>query len=186
MPLRVLIVSDDLWARAGLAAGLEAEVEVVRPDDELPPDVVLWAGNLEGLAAEVEAPVLALVAEEGLAPRALLAGARGVLLRDSDPQTLAAALGAVAQGLAVLEPRFVELVRPEARPPAGPDEALSARELEVLQLLASGLSNKAIARRLDLSEHTAKFHVAQILGKLGVQSRTEAVVRAAQLGLVLL
>ena len=75
------------------------------------------------------------------------------------------------------------------RPRAGPDalaEALTPRELEVLQLLAEGLSNKLIAARLGISEHTAKFHVNAILGKLGAQTRAEAVAQAARLGLLLL
>lgn len=65
-------------------------------------------------------------------------------------------------------------------------EALTPRELQVLHLLAEGLSNKQIAKRLEISEHTAKFHLAAILSKLGVESRTEAAVRAVQLGLLLL
>jgi two-component system nitrate/nitrite response regulator NarL len=72
-------------------------------------------------------------------------------------------------------------------PPApAPTEELTAREREVLQLLAEGLPNKAIAARLTISEHTVKFHVNAILTKLGVQSRTEAVVRAVRLGLIML
>ncbi len=78
-----------------------------------------------------------------------------------------------------------------AAPPFGGDEPalieeLTPRELEVLRLLAEGLPNKTIAQRLDISEHTVKFHVNALLGKLGVASRTEAVVRATRLGLVFL
>jgi two-component system nitrate/nitrite response regulator NarL len=117
-------------------------------------------------------------------------GARGVLLRDSEPQVLAAAIQALAQGLVVLAPELARLWPLESQSndleAEAPLEPLTERELEVLQLLALGLSNKAIARRLEISEHTAKFHVASVLGKLGAQSRTEAVVRAAQLGLVML
>jgi DNA-binding NarL/FixJ family response regulator len=99
---------------------------------------------------------------------------------------LAAALRAVARGLLVLEPSLAApLVQPRERAPA-PAEELTAREREVLQLLAAGLANKAVAQRLGISEHTVKFHVNALLGKLGVQSRTEAVVRAARLGLVIL
>ena len=67
-----------------------------------------------------------------------------------------------------------------------PVEDLTPRELEVVQLLAEGLPNKAIAKRLGVSDHTIKFHVNAILGKLGAQSRTEAVVRATRLGLIVL
>ena len=75
---------------------------------------------------------------------------------------------------------------PSATKPAPPAETLTARELEVLQCIAEGQANKAIAARLHISEHTVKFHVNAILGKLAAQSRTEAVVRATRLGLVLL
>ena len=187
MPPHVLIVTDDPWVRVGLAAMLrEVELEVVQPGDEQAPEVVLWAADLESLATEQDAPILVLLADQSEAIPALRAGASGVLLRDSDPSTLGAALAAVARGLSVLEPRFLASLLPEPQAQSGLEEELSAREHEVLQLLAAGLPNKTIAKRLEVSEHTAKFHVAQILSKLGASSRTEAVVRAAQLGLVLL
>jgi DNA-binding NarL/FixJ family response regulator len=98
-----------------------------------------------------------------------------------------AALQAAAQGLAVLDPAFASEVLPaRERMGEAPIEELTPRELEVLQLLAEGLSNRAVARQLDISEHTVKFHVNAILGKLGAQSRTEAVVRATRLGMILL
>jgi DNA-binding NarL/FixJ family response regulator len=78
-----------------------------------------------------------------------------------------------------------ELPRSE-RPAEAPAEALTPRELEVLQLLAEGLPNKTIARQLSISEHTVKFHLNAIMSKLGAQSRTEAVVRATRLGLIIL
>lgn len=196
---RVLIVGYDPWARAGLAAvlGEEPGLEVVGQASRLTdwqayqPDVVLWEVGEDSPDLEaLEPPVLALLESESQAAAWLARGARGVLLRDSEPQMLAAAIQALAQGLVVLTPELARLwpFEPqsndlEAQPPLEP---LTERELEVLQLLALGLSNKAIARRLEFSEHTAKFHVASILGKLGVQSRTEAVVRAARLGLVML
>ncbi|MFP2961004.1 helix-turn-helix domain-containing protein, partial [Myxococcus sp. 1LA] len=105
------------------------------------------------------------------------------------PAALVAALLSVARGLAVFDPALAEL-RGTSRATltarnSSPD-ALTPREREVLGLLAEGLSNKVIADRLDISEHTAKFHVNAVLAKLGVQRRTEAVVRAAKLGLVTL
>ena len=115
------------------------------------------------------------------------AGARGLLLRTSSPAGLAAALTAVAQGLAVLDPELtaaVSPVRDSAPPPLNVD--LTPREQEVLQLLAEGLPNKAIADKLGISEHTAKFHINSILGKLSARSRTEAVTRATRLGLIVL
>lgn len=181
MPLRVEILSDDQWVRAGLGAMCEEAGLMVGPD----PDVLLWDVHTAEMLLDSQIPILALVVDEPRATRAIRAGAKGVLLRDSNPHTLSAAVQALAQGLTVLEPQFLEALLP-ASEPEGMVEELSSREHQVLQLLALGLSNKAIARRLEITEHTAKFHVAQILSKLGVESRTEAVVRSVQLGLVLL
>lgn len=207
-PVRVLIVSSNPWSRAGLAAALSGEeghgvsglrnnlLELAGQTDgeadfsHYDADVLLWdLGVGDGDFVGLEIPVLVLVSDEGRAARALSRGARGVLLRTSEPEALSAALQAVARGLVVVEPALLNILLPEPGDSVEPEplsEALTGRELEVLHLLAAGLSNKAIAGRLEFSEHTAKFHVAQILSKLGVESRTEAVVRAAQLGLILL
>jgi DNA-binding NarL/FixJ family response regulator len=110
-----------------------------------------------------------------------------LLFRDVAPAPLLAALRAVARGLTVFDPALAALrATPRASAPTSTPEGLTPREREVLTLLAEGLSNKAIADRLDISEHTAKFHVNAVLAKLGVQRRTEAVVRAARMGLVTL
>lgn len=131
--------------------------------------------------------VVALLADATDAVAVWTAGVRGLLPRDADVTTLALALPAVAQGLVVLDPTLALALCPLRQPqPASPVEALTPRELEVLQLLAEGLPNKTIADRLHISEHTVKFHVNALLGKLGAQSRTEAVVRATRLGLLLL
>lgn len=193
--MRVLIVSDDPWVRVGLASQLrdEAGLEVVgqagsREDFSLnQPEVVLWDSPVGTTWEEVEAPIVALIAEETRLPQVLAAGAKGVLLREAEPEALVAAIQAVAGGLLVIEPALIHQLMPDLQSFEAPlPSDLTQRELEVLQLLAAGLSNKAIAKQLDISEHTAKFHVASILGKLGVESRTEAVVRAAQAGLILL
>ena len=131
--------------------------------------------------------MLALVPDEAAGELALAAGARGLLFRDAAPSPLLAALQAVARGLAVFEPALSPVrPTPRATTPTTTPEAPTPREREVLALRAEGLSNKAIADRLEISEHTAKFHVNAVLAKLGVQRRTEAVVRAARLGLVTL
>jgi two-component system nitrate/nitrite response regulator NarL len=205
-PLRFALVAEDPLARGALsralseqggenltlaAAGTLAELETAHTE---PPDVVLWdvglrlhgaEGRLE--APDLGAPVLALVPDEAAGELALAAGARGLLLRDAAPGTLLAALQAVARGLTVFD-STLSPARPTSRaaPSLTSPEALTPREREVLALLAEGLSNKAIADRLAISEHTAKFHVNAVLAKLGVQRRTEAVVRAARLGLVTL
>lgn len=205
-PVRLALVAEDPLARGALsralseqgsglvviASGTLAEVESSRSDAA--PDVVLWdvglhpsepGGRLD--APDLGAPVLALVPDESAGEGALSAGARGLLFRDVAPATLLAALRAVARGLSVFDPALSTLRTParNASSTASP-EGLTPREREVLALLAEGLSNKAIADRLDISEHTAKFHVNAVLAKLGVQRRTEAVVRAARMGLVTL
>jgi NarL family two-component system response regulator YdfI len=117
----------------------------------------------------------------------------GALRRDATPEEIAAALTAVAGGLITLDRRFAPLLLQPTIPLAPapeqftrPEEPLTARELEVLQLLAEGLPNKIIATRLHITEHTAKFHVSSILMKLGAASRTEAVTTAARRGLLML
>jgi DNA-binding NarL/FixJ family response regulator len=130
--------------------------------------------------------VLALPWTTDQARDALAAGARGVLSRDRLEQELLASLQAVSLGLIVLDEAFAEgLLRPAA-PADALVEPLTARESEVLQLLAEGLTNRALGERLGISEHTAKFHVNAILGKLAARSRGEAIAQAARLGLLVL
>ena len=204
--LRVLVVAQDTLARMGLAALLVeqpgcAVVGQLTGDEDLAssidvfyPDVVVWdlgwdpAGGLEHLAGAPDAlpPVLALVVDEGHAGQAWSAGARGVLPRDTGGDRLLPALSAVAQGLAVFDPGLSTIMPNAGGPVPAPETGLIRREIETLHLLAEGLPNKGIASRLGISEHTVKFHVNSILGKLGAQSRTEAVTRATRLGLILL
>ena len=145
--------------------------------------------NLERLAnlGETEFPIVALVPDETYAAEVWTAGVRGLLRRNVSPEKLLAALSAVAEGLITIDPTLIKALLP-LRDPASNSlvETLTPRELEVLQLLAEGLPNKAIAYRLQISEHTVKFHVNAIMSKLGAQSRTEAVVQATRLGLILL
>jgi two-component system nitrate/nitrite response regulator NarL len=204
--LRVLVVADDPLARTGLVSMLDsrpacAVVGSVAGGLELSdetalyrPDVVLWdLGWDPALAIKGDSsrqgsvPVIALLFDETYASQAWALGLHGLLLRDTDPDALLAAMQAVYEGFLVLDPVLVAGVMPSRDLPAEtPIEELTPRELEVLQLLAEGLPNKAIAHELDISEHTVKFHVNAILGKLDAQSRTEAVVRATRLGLILL
>jgi DNA-binding NarL/FixJ family response regulator len=117
----------------------------------------------------------------------------GALPREATPEEIVAALTAVASGLVALDRRVASEVLTSERAPTpvtetlpAADETLTARELEVLQLLAQGLPNKLIANRLRISEHTAKFHVSSIMTKLNAASRTEAVTLAARRGLLIL
>jgi two-component system, NarL family, nitrate/nitrite response regulator NarL len=200
--VRVLIVGEDPLARSGLAVllaaepglavlgqsapGAEAEVAAA----SLRAEAVLWdlgvspRGTPNGFRALPG--VVALVADEDVAAEALAAGARGVLPRDAGAPRIAAALRAAAHDLVVLDEELAAaLLRPQPSP-SDLVEPLTARELEVLQLLSEGLSNKEIGGRLGISESTAKFHVNSIVGKLGAHGRTDAAVRAARLGLILL
>jgi two-component system, NarL family, nitrate/nitrite response regulator NarL len=200
-PLPVLVVSADPLARAGLAALVSG-----RPDLDLTGEVaprnlaaaaapsgtaLLWdlgpAGEVPDALGELAAGggVVALCEDQAQAGDALRAGARGALLRGAPAAALSAALHAAALGLSVLDSSIADaFLHPPERLADG--EALTPREREVLALLAEGLANKQIAARLGISEHTAKFHVNAILGKLGVDSRAEAIVRAARAGLVTL
>jgi DNA-binding NarL/FixJ family response regulator len=209
-PLRVLVVGRQPLARAGLRGLLaeRADVVIVGPvaslDEAIPlaatgADVALAAWDVadaEGLAALIDALAaqgvpLALVADVPSADTLadlLRAGVRGVLLPDATADEVAAALTAAAQGLLVLDPLLAPSVAhpaPAAVTPATGDP-LTERERQVLELLALGLPNKTIARRLGISEHTAKFHVGSLMAKLGAGSRTEAVTRAARRGLLAL
>ena len=206
-PVRVLVVADDPLARAGLATLLSSQpncnvVAQVTNDGDLAnavqvyrPDVIaldLGSGTAHGLEQassirDAGAPVVTLVVDETNASDAWRAGARGILSRHAPASSLAAAIGAVAQGLAVIDPSFTSSLWLASRAPsAALAEELTPRESQVLRLLAEGQSNKEIARALGISESTVKFHVNAILGKLNVQSRTEAVVQATRLGLILL
>jgi len=134
-----------------------------------------------------EFPIVVLLPEDGPAADLWEAGAAGLLRREADGETMLAALQAAARSLLVLDPAFSPALLPAKEPVFNlPVDPLTPRELEVLQLLTEGLANKAIARRLQISDHTVKFHVNAIMTKLGAQSRTEAVVRATRLGLILL
>jgi DNA-binding NarL/FixJ family response regulator len=205
--LRVLLIADDPLARAGLAALLgDLEnceiVGQVAADDQLPlapdlfePDVVLWdlgwdpMPDFENLAefGAISPALLVLLDDAELAGAALAAGSRGLLSRRIDVEQLQLALMAVAGGLLVIGPELADALSATVTVPVEPlVEELTAREMDVLQLMAEGAANKEIARQLAISENTVKYHVNAILGKLDAQSRTEAVVRATRAGLILL
>ena len=180
-PLRVAIASDNPLKRASLMMRLSGFSDLAVVEGRA--DVILAD------SAEVEkagTPVVQLVADNTAANAALSRGARAVLLHNASLRRIHTALWAVAEGLFILDDDVAEDVVPNLRGRVELIEPLTARELEVAQLLAQGLSNKEIAQRLAITLHTVKFHLNGILRKLGVSSRTEAVVRAARLGLVTL
>ncbi len=211
--IRVYIVAASPLARAGLEDLLAArEVEVVGSSASVEtladlladaaPDAVLIDASGEafesvlepavssGLASDTGVVILGDGLSAALSTEALRAGIRAVLPGDISPEQLVAALQAVSSGLVVLHPSQAGEGLPAGSDPARRldelAEPLTRRELEVLQMLAAGLSNKEIAARLNISEHTVKFHVASILGKLGASTRTEAVALGIRRGLVLL
>jgi DNA-binding NarL/FixJ family response regulator len=209
--LRLFIIADDPLARAGLSAMLGdlGDWDVVGQStvgeslaseiDRLLPDVIVWDLGWE---PEEQLPVLSefladggeggpaivtLLSDEELVGVLWSAGVRGLLSRDLSADSLFAAINAAANNLAVLDPVLLDAFAPAAivdEPELAED--LTRREIEVLSLVAEGLSNKGIAQRLTISEHTVKFHLNAVMGKLGVQSRTAAVVRATRLGLIAL
>jgi DNA-binding NarL/FixJ family response regulator len=197
-PLRVA-VQGELALVEALSAGteqlilspVETNLEIsarVTQADVLVVDVANGGpGALEAIRTlQLKRPLLALVRADQTA-EVMAAGAAGALLRTSSSKAIGAAIHALHAGLAVFDRSLVGQLAPEvhhvrATPTAG--ETLTPREREVLTLLADGLSNKEIAVKLLISEHTAKFHVNSILQKMSAQKRVEAVVRAARLGII--
>lgn len=200
-PARVFVVAPTPMARAGLRSMLEAVegLEVVGESGSpalrasaafAAADVVLVAdeGLLEEALAVSEDGTqgLVLLSDEGATtlPRALPSGGWGVVPADASPEELGAAVAAVAQGLVVLPRSVADGALAEASAVEELSEPPTAREGEVLGLLARGLSNKQIARELRISEHTVKFHISSLYAKLGVGNRAEAVSRGARHGLI--
>jgi two-component system, NarL family, response regulator LiaR len=207
MAIRILIADDHEVVRQGLRTFLELDPELeivgeaadgreaVRLAHRLRPDVVLMdllMPELDGIAAtrlirqelpDTEVVALTSVLEDDKVVGAVRAGAIGYLLKDTRAQELRQAIKAAAAGQVQLAPRAAARLMREVVAPERP-EALSEREVEVLRMLARGLANKEIARDLSIAEKTVKSHVSSILGKLGLQSRTQAALYAGRIGLV--
>jgi DNA-binding NarL/FixJ family response regulator len=214
-PVRVAVIAASPQARASLQAlvdaapaldfaGSAADAAAVADcfAGELP-DVVLvdlepQAGEAgEWLALQVNrdpgTPALALLTDEAdgdWVHEALAGGATALLPRGATPGEIIAAIEAVAAGLCVLSPEILARLLAQRQAPrqmasAALVETLTPREIEVLTMLAEGLGNKEIARQLDISDNTVKFHLASIFGKLGANSRTEAVMQGMRHGLIM-
>lgn len=206
--MRLLVIAEGVLARAGISALLAdvADVEVIGQispinalGDELElyqPDAAVFdlgydPQNWLAAVASLNAPTLLLLPDDAavytLAAAVPAELPMAFLLRDGDPRRLPYALEALAAGLTTIDPPLAAVLLPSGGvPDETPVEKLTAREVEVLQLMAEGLTNKAIGIRLGISANTVKYHVNTILSKLDVQSRTEAVVRGSRLGLVML
>ncbi|GAA1140831.1 response regulator transcription factor [Kribbella jejuensis] len=212
--IRVLVADDQTLVRTGFRVILEAEgdIEVVAEADTgtaavrqaqlVAPDVILMdirMPELDGLSAteqirrQPDPPtiiVLTTFDQNEYVYRALRAGAAGFLLKDSPSSRLIAAVRAAATGDSLIEPaitrrlveRYVEPVEPKGMPPEL--ATLTERELDVLRLIAAGLSNAEIAAELVVAETTVKTHVARLLTKLGIRDRVQAVVVAYRTGFV--
>ena len=209
-PIRILIVDDHTVVRQGIRmiVNTEATIQVVgeasdgqiaiRQVEQLQPDVILMdlvmphESGLEAMThikhnyPKIKIVVLTTFEDEGKIKAAMEAGADGFLLKDADGEALLQAIHSAYQGEMPLHPRIARYLFKSI----GKDftennfETLTEREVEVLQLVAQGLSNKEVAHALSLSEGTIKIHVSNILGKLNVSSRTGAAMRAAQIGLL--
>jgi DNA-binding NarL/FixJ family response regulator len=166
------------------------DIEIVVSEDGRIPEVRITDGAVEPAPTM---PVLVLTDASGLM-EALQAGASAVLSERADADILCTAIRAAALGLITLSAEFRDhLVDASGSRTALESEAedeppieLTPRELQVLRLLAEGASNKSIGRRLGITPHTAKFHVASIVAKLGAMGRTDAVAKAMRLGLVMI
>jgi len=192
-PIKVALLSDDPLLRAGLSSLLAqlGSIDVVERDRA---EVALWdagtdASKTLSRLAELRSlpmPVVAVVGDAAHVAPAIAAGARGVVLRDQVGPGIHAALAAVRSGLTVMDTELASSLVPNQPPPREPKGRgeLTERERQVVQLLAEGLSNKLVADRLGISDHTAKFHVNGVMMKLGASTRTEAVVEAVRRGLI--
>jgi DNA-binding NarL/FixJ family response regulator len=208
--IRIMLVDDHEVVRRGLRGFLELQpdievvgeapdgLEAVRLAGELAPDVILMdllMPKMDGLAAiaaiKHAAPMIEIIAvtsfiEEEKVTSALEAGASGYLLKDADAEEVAAAIRAAHAGEVHLDAAVARLLaqRLGSRGGEGPAEPLTPREREVLAQLGHGASNKEIAHKLDITERTARTHVSNILGKLGLTSRTQAALWAVEHKLV--
>lgn len=206
--IRVLVVDDHPIVRQGLVSVLsdEADLEVVGETGSgreavalvarLRPDVVLLdleLPDLDGVAAipqmkvvlpSVEVLVFTAYDTDDRVLGAIRSGARGYLLKGASSDEIARGIRSVAAGGSYLEPRVASKLVAEVSAPRRSAIALSARELEVLRLVADGLPTKQIAASLSISERTVKFHVNSIFHKLGADNRAQAVALAAQRGLL--
>lgn len=207
--MRVLIIDDHTLFRLGLKDLLERrgiEVEAVRDGEEgiaraavFLPDAVLLDLRMPGVnglqvlrrlretGGAMPIAMLTTSADERDLLEALRLGAQGYLLKDMDPEALVCALDDIVAGKTVVAPDLTGVLARAVRGDVGRPahalfESLTTRELEILQHLAAGESNKAIGRALGISDGTVKLHVKAILRKLGVHSRVEAAVLAVERG----
>jgi DNA-binding NarL/FixJ family response regulator len=205
--ITVMVVDDHAVVRAGLREllGAASDMQVIATAEdgeravalytEARPDVVLMDLSMPGLDGveatrrivaagdHVQVVVLSSFADRDRIVAALDAGAVGYLLKDSEPDDILRGVRAAARGESPLDPRAARTVLTARRGPAA-DSGLTEREREVLTLIAEGLPNKLIARRLAISEKTVKAHATSAFRRVGVDDRTQAALWARRNGLV--
>lgn len=201
--LESIIRTNPALEVVGSSSGVATLVQSI---EELQPDVLLleWLGDedelglekLLALSNEPDAPAIVVLTDEDndWVALALRSGVRGILSRRASAHEIVAAVEAAAAGMVVLHPDIVSSLlsglplKESPRRALTPSllQALTPREIEVLGMLALGLGNKTIAKKLGISEHTVKFHVSSIFTKLNASTRTEAVTVGARLGLIML
>lgn len=194
--IRTLVVGEDPLVRESVVrrvrgrASESVTASAAEAATRTSAEVVLWdlgpstSGGQGFRFDTVDAPVIALAPSDAKALPLLSAGAAAVLRRDVSGDALRSAIDSVAQGLRVIDPELLDTPSRSTPTAARGATALTPREHDVLELLAVGLSNKQIAAKLGISSHTAKFHIGAILSKMDAATRTEAVVRAVQRGLI--
>ena len=206
--IRIFVADDHPIVREGLIAILDTQEDfevvgeagsgrdAIGQIEHLKPDVLmldLEMPEIDGLAvlqslkeskSDVRAIVFTVFDTDDRILSAVQTGAKGYLLKGAPRDQIFNAVRIVHQGGSLLEPVVASKLMEHVNRNRNDPDALTARELEVLPLLAKGLLNKEIADVLDITERTVKFHVSSILGKLGAGNRTEAVSIAAQRGLV--
>lgn len=179
----LVVVAEAATAEAAVARAAEGDIDVVLMDLQFGPGMT-GADATAAITARPGAPRVLVVTtydtDADTLP-AIEAGATGYLLKDAHPDELAAAVRTAAAGRTTLAPTVADRLLDRMR---RPDIAVTRREIEVLTLVADGLSNRAIAQRLHLTEGTVKSHLARCYTKLGVDSRTAAVATATDLGLI--
>lgn len=187
---RVAIQTGSPAIRVALRSRLEPRHHIVEDDADViildVPNDLDGLADLERLDHALALIVLADEPREGFLRRALGAGARAIISRDATSAELSVAIDAAELGLTLLGSDARSVLRETARTTTPSVTDLTEREREVLNLLSSGASNKVIAVKLHISDHTVKFHVGSILNKLGASTRAEAVTIGVRLGLIMI
>lgn len=207
-PIRVLIVDDHSIVRQGLSSIIETDpdfkivgeastgAETLIFVETEKPDIVLLdlrladmsgveiCQRIRDISPETRVLILTAFFDRDLVNACLQAGAQGYLLKDAENMALTEVLHKAYLGHSMMDPRAIDALTELVRQNEGIPEKLSLREIEVLRLIAKGMTNKEIAATLHLSENTVKWYVKRVLGTMGAHNRTEAALLAKERGLL--